>query len=345
MGGKMTTLSSVFITDFHNSLSSRLSTVLSHSLANWLRMLCKKSISGIMTILKTLGVHGAQLVQHLGQLGLQVVQYVRRLLVQTLAAHGLVGLFQLDPELLHVVDESARHLLLAGEQGELASHHIGKAEQYFGDAEGKAAQVAVLHVLVLALELFDDVIALVNLREHVHHRRREQTVLGRLLKAALFVLVVGVVQILHGYVVVVVEPVHDKRLEPGIVVGHVVALYWPYVLIVGPEVQVVGARRAELVRVHARLQLVGLVRHRHGNAGLRAAKVSLVQLVAVLEQEAIGGLETRRDAFGHCAARSGRAGQLLDLHAKESDAGEQVHCGLEVLETLAARAWKVVAVH
>ena len=53
-----------------------------------------------------------------------------------------------------------------------------------------------------------------------------------LLKHALFVLFVGVVQILHGYVVVVVEPVHDERLEPGAVVGHVVFLYRAHVLIV-----------------------------------------------------------------------------------------------------------------
>ena len=56
--------------------------------------------------------------------------------------------------------------------------------------------------------------------------------LGRLLKRALLVLFVSVMQILHRYFVVVLEPIHDERLEPRTIVGHIVLLYGAHVLIV-----------------------------------------------------------------------------------------------------------------
>ena len=40
-----------------------------------------------------------------------------------------------------------------------------------------------------------------------------------------------------------------------------------------------------------------------------------------------------------------RTGQLLDLHPEEGDGGEEVHCGLQVLQLLGVAGREVVAVH
>ena len=40
-----------------------------------------------------------------------------------------------------------------------------------------------------------------------------------------------------------------------------------------------------------------------------------------------------------------RTGQLLDLHPEECDGGEEVHCGLQVLQLLGVAGGEVVAVH
>ena len=69
------------------------------------------------------------------------------------------------------------------------------------------------------------------------------------------------------------------------------------------------------------------------------------ELVAVLEKEAVRGLETRDHALVNCSAGAGRTRQLLDFHAKEGDTGEEIHGGLEILQTVRTGARKVVPVH
>lgn len=96
--------------------------------------------------------------------------------------------------------------------------------------------------------------------------------------------------------------------------------------------------------------------------------LAAVELVAVVEDVFIGGVEARLHAVLHHLAGSGWALQLLDLcgmavglqqgqqpplqscqcgrskylHPEKGDAGQQIHCGLEVLQPLRTAGREVV---
>ena len=77
-----------------------------------------------------------------------------------------------------------------------------------------------MHFWHRTLQFPNDIKTLIERGKHIDHTWRKHAVLGGFLEVGLLVLVPCVMQILHGNVVVVGEPVHDEGLEPGTVVGR-----------------------------------------------------------------------------------------------------------------------------
>ena len=100
-----------------------------------------------------------------------------------------------------------------------------------------------------------------------------------------------------------------------------------------PELEVVEPRSSVLVLLPALASL-----------GLRL-ELGVVEVVAVAEQEGVGGPQARLHPVPDHGAGSVRGGELLDLHPEEGDGGQEVHCGLEVLQLLWVAGGEVVSVH
>jgi hypothetical protein len=109
---------------------------------------------------------------------LQVVQDVGRVLLQLVAAHRLEHLLQLHAQLLNVVHEDAGDALVLHVVWEVNLDDLGVRHQHFDDRLGEPLHVALPDLRVGTLELGHHVEALRQLREHVHHRVREQRVLA-----------------------------------------------------------------------------------------------------------------------------------------------------------------------
>ena len=100
-----------------------------------------------------------------------------------------------------------------------------------------------------------------------------------------------------------------------------------------PELEVVQPRPGVLILL-ATLAVLGL-----------CLELGVVEVVAVAEQQGVGGPQARLDPVPDHSAGPVRRGQLLDLHPEEGDRGQEVHCGLEVLELLGVTGGEVVPIH
>jgi len=109
---------------------------------------------------------------------LKVVQDVGRVLLQLVAAHRLEHLLQLHAQLLNVVHEDAGDALVLHVVREVHFDDLGVRHQHFDDRLGETLHVPLPDLRVGTLELGNHVEALRQLREHVHHRIREQRVLA-----------------------------------------------------------------------------------------------------------------------------------------------------------------------
>lgn len=100
-----------------------------------------------------------------------------------------------------------------------------------------------------------------------------------------------------------------------------------------PELKVVKPRPGVLV-LFATLAVLSL-----------CLELGVVEVVAVAEQQGVGGPQTRLHPIPDHSAGPVRRGELLDLHPEEGDGGQEIHCGLEVLELLRVTGREVVPVH
>ena len=175
--------------------------------------------------------HLTQLVEHVAQLPLQIVEHRLGLLVQLSSAHQFVELFEIQSQLLNVVHQNGTDAILSVDVFERSTNGVGVAEKHLSDGHREALHVFSDDQGIVQVERLDDPETLIQLSEDIDHRRREETMLRRLLKlkqrssneqeeefvftdSCLSILFQGVVKILHGHVVVLVQPLHDEGFEP-----------------------------------------------------------------------------------------------------------------------------------
>ena len=116
--------------------------------------------------------------------------------------------------------------------GEISLKQVSVGSEHLDHGFSESLHVSVPDGGVLTLELLEDLEALGELSEDVHHGRGEVAVLCVLPEPVLLVPVIGAVQELQGDVVILVEPLHHESLEP-------LRVLWDLAL-VGRDVRHVG---------------------------------------------------------------------------------------------------------